>query len=171
MLRRTIVFFLAVSGIAVVPARAQNVPGCGPANVKFDVSLAKASDSIPAPGAGNAILVFVQNSWDKNPEGTPLTRFGIDGTWVGAAQGDAYFSVPVAPGEHHLCSNWQSKFGKIGDPRGTAALHFIAEPGKTYFVGARYLFQAGLVDFEMLDSDEAKLLMASSYSATSHLKK
>jgi hypothetical protein len=171
MLSRLIVLFLAVSGMVAMPAHAQGVAGCGPDKIKFDVMLDKVSGSVPAPSAGNALIVFVQNSWSKNAEGTPLTRFGIDGVWVGAAQGDAYFAVPVAPGEHHVCSNWQLKLEKIGDPRGTAALHFTAEAGKTYFVGARYLFQNGLVDFAILDSDEAQLLMAWSYAATSHEKK
>lgn len=171
---RSIVFLVVVSAIYATSAFAQTLagaPGCGPANVKFEVTVAKASNTLPPPAAGNALVVFVQNSWDKNPEGTPLTRFGIDGAWVGAAQGDAYFSVPVAPGEHHVCSDWQAKFEKIGNPSGTAALHFTAEAGKTYFIGARYLFRSGLLGFRMLDSDEGQLLMAWSYVAASHVKK
>jgi hypothetical protein len=56
------------------------------------------------------------------------------------------------------------------DPRATAALHFTAEAGETYFFGTKYIIQDGLILFDPLDSDEAKLLIASFALATSHVK-
>jgi hypothetical protein len=155
--------------ISIGPARAQSAPGCGPDKVKFEVTLAKPSDPAPAPELGKALVVFLQDSGSKYPEGTPLTQYGIDGAWVGAIQGDAYFSVSVAPGEHHLCSNWQSKLAHVGDPRATAALHFTAEAGKTYFFCTKYPV-LDLVWFDPLDSDEAHLLMATFLRATFRVK-
>jgi hypothetical protein len=166
------VFALLLALALAAPVTAQVAPGCGPAKVKFEVTLAKTSNPVPAPEPGKALVVFVQDSGTKEyAEGTPLTQFGIDGAWVGAAQGDAYFLVPVAPGEHHLCSNWQTKLMRLGDSRTTAALHFTAEAGETYFFGTKYIIQDGLVLFDPLDSDEAKLLITSFALATSHEKK
>jgi len=170
MTMRASILVLSLALAAAARANAQSAPGCGPANAKFEVTIAKTSNPLPPPELGKALVVFMQDSGSKYAQGTPLTQFGIDGAWVGAAQGDAYFSVPVAPGEHHLCSNWQAKLSHVGDPRATAALHFTAEAGKTYFFGTKYIVQNGLVSFDPLDSDEAKLLMASFALATSRLK-
>jgi len=171
MVVRATVFALLLALALAAPVTAQVAPGCGPANVKFEVTITKTSNPLPAPEPGKALVVFVQDSGTKYAEGTPLTQFGIDGAWVGAAQGDAYFSVSVAPGEHHLCSNWQAKLVRVGDPRATAALHFTADAGHTYFFGTKYVVQNGLIWFDPLDNDEAKLLVASFALATSRLKK
>jgi hypothetical protein len=64
--------------------------------------------------------------------GTPPTRFGIDGTWIGANGYRSYFFFPGEPGDHRLCTTVQSRFERV--VKGSAAAtSFSAEAGKTYY--------------------------------------
>jgi hypothetical protein len=111
---------------------------CGPDKVQFDVKTAKNQPAPTPPADGKAQIVFIE-AMDKNLAcwscGTPSSRFGLDGEWVGATKGDSYFTVDVAPGEHHLCADWQSDFGSLKKKVGMA--DFTAEAGKTYYFEAR----------------------------------
>ena len=63
--------------------------------------------------------------------GTPPTRFGIDGTWVGANGYGSYFFFSVDPGDHYLCANVQAKTERAVKSS-AAARSFTAEAGKSY---------------------------------------
>jgi hypothetical protein len=151
--------------------------GCGPANVEFEVKTDNGQHDMPAVDSGKAMIVFLQDDAMFGARPRPTTRFGIDGTWVGATHANSYFYVLVDPGEHHLCANWQSHAATVGVPtRSTAAAHFIAEAGKTYYFQA---WDIGIADrgpgaevrLELLDSDEAQVLVRTFDFSSSRPKK
>jgi hypothetical protein len=142
---------------------AQGAPGCGADDAKFDVSTKKPRQPIGKPDTGMALIVFLQDDVQFDSRPRPTTRFGIDGTWIGATTANSYFSVAVEPGEHHLCAKWQNFVGfTFGAGMNTAAAHFTAEPGGVYFFVARDRFIENEIPPEVklspLDSDEGQLL-------------
>jgi len=104
--------------------------------------------------------------------GSPTTRVGLDGVWVGANHGKSYFFFPVDPGDHHLCVRWQSSFKQLS--QAAAALSLTAEAGKVYYVRAtleeRHKRQPA-VKLEAVDDAEGQLLVASSAFSIAHPKK
>jgi len=106
--------------------------------VRFNVKL-ESKKPLPAGSkSGQAQVIFIE-SLEKNGTCIPCistTRVGIDGAWVGAIEGNSYFSVVIAPGEHNLCSDVQSKSGKF--QLGMATLN--AEAGKTYHYKFRLIW-------------------------------
>jgi hypothetical protein len=178
-----VILLLAVSVVFPVTAHAQEGPGCGPTNVTFDVSTKKVQPPAPVPALGKAIVYFLQDDLKYNARPRPTTRFGIDGTWVGATHANSYFYVSVDPGDHHVCANWQSDvtgLSYIGPKRSTAAVHFTAEAGKSYYFRARdvvYSAPGGpivsepAVELSRLDSDEAQVIINSFSLNSSHPKK
>jgi hypothetical protein len=142
---------------------AQGAPGCGADDVKFDVSAEKPRQPIGKPDMGKALIVFLQDDDQFGSRPRPTTRFGIDGTWIGATSANSYFSVTVEPGEHHLCAKWQNFVGfTFGAGMNTAAAHFTAEPGGIYFFVARDRYNEHdtppEVKLSPLDSDEGQLM-------------
>jgi len=120
-------------GSVLAPPKQANslgAPGCGSSDVQFDVKTAAGQHALPAPDSGKALVVFLQDDARFESRPRPTTRFGIDGTWVGATHSNSYFYISIDPGEHHLCANWQSKVVLIGPSRPTAAMQFVAEAGK-----------------------------------------
>jgi hypothetical protein len=152
-------------------AIAQTDPGCGAANVKFDISTTKQRPAAPAAQPGKALVYFLQDDLKYNAIPRPTTRFGIDGAWVGATHANSYFYVFVDPGQHHLCANWQSdvtpfQFGV--QKRSTAVTHFTAEADKTYYFRARdtvytdhsgHIISNPEVQLRPMDSDAAQVVM------------
>jgi len=136
-------------------------PGCGAADVKFDVTADKSQHPSAQPENGKAVVYFIEDDsyFESHPK--PTTRLGVDGSWVGANHGTSYFYVTVDPGEHHLCASWQSWVG-FGMRETSAAAHFTAEPGQTYYFRVRNTWLGGPagshVDFSPVDSDEGQLL-------------
>ncbi len=131
--------FLCVSLASAVCASATVLPdACGNDAVKFDVKTQNNQPAPAGPEAGKAQIVFIETldrTWMCLGCGTPSTRFGMDGAWVGANQGNSYFAIDVAPGEHHLCAGWQSVFGHLKQMVGLAS--FTAEAGKVYYFEAK----------------------------------
>jgi hypothetical protein len=127
---------------------------CGPANTSFDVKLDKSQHRLAQPEPGKARVYFVQEIGEVSCLGGCVTgKIGIDGAWAGANRRNSYFSVSVEPGEHHLCANPESR---------VALAHFTAEAGKVYFFRLRYFsFERRLFDFDAIDSDQGKQLIAS----------
>lgn len=169
-----------------VLAIAQQGPGCGPANIKFDVSTGKKQIPAPAPQAGKAFVYFLQDDLDFQGGIRPTTRFGIDGKWVGATHANSYFYVAVDPGEHDVCANWQSVHfpGSLVPKRSTAAIHLTTEDGKTYYLRARdstktdhtggehdteYVTHAQVV-LASVEADEAQVLINSFSFSSFHQK-
>lgn len=162
-------------------ARPQGGPGCGPANVKFDVSTSKRY-SLPAMQPGKALVYLFQDDLKYGARPRPTTRFAIDRTWVGATHANSFVYAFVAPGDHDVCANWQSDvtgLGYIGPKRSTAAAHFTAEAGQSYYFRARdiaYTNGKAIVSepelvFAPLDSDEAQVIIHSFSLSSSHPKK
>jgi hypothetical protein len=142
---------------------AQGAPGCGADDAKFDVSTEKVRQPVGKPDAGKALIVFLQDDHQFASRPRPTTRFGIDGTWIGATSANSYFSVGVEPGEHHLCAKWQNFVGfSFGAGMNTAAAHFTAKPGGVYFFIARDRYNKDDTPPEVrllpVDSDEGQLL-------------
>lgn len=114
---------------------ARAAAGCGPADVQFDVKTDKNQHPIAQPEAGKALVVVFQE--ERQDPGinlnlaAPLTRVGLDGKWVGANRGQSYFFFSVDPGDHRLCTNWQSSFKRLS--KLGSAVTFTAEAGKVYF--------------------------------------
>jgi len=116
-------------------ARCTTLPdSCGNDKTQFEVTTQKKQPAPAPPADGKAQIVFIEVV-DRNLAcwscGSPTSRIGMDGAWVGANQGNSYFAIDVAPGEHHLCVDWQSAFGSLKQKVGMA--EFTAEAGKTYY--------------------------------------
>ena len=180
---------LAVPLFLIYPATlvAQTGPGCGSANIKFEVSTTKRAPAVPSLDPARARVFFLQDDLRFQGGVRPTTRFGIDGQWVGATHANSYFYVDVDPGEHDVCANWQSvHFGtNFGVPkRATAAAHLTAEAGKTYYFRAEDTTKMGptggenatevvtraQVVFGPVDPDEARVLINSFSFSSSHAK-
>jgi hypothetical protein len=137
MLRTALIVLLFAS-----PAFAQDstvdllaAAGCGANEIHFDVKTDKKQHPTTQPDAGKALVYVIGAAWSDYVAvhvGTPPTRFGIDGTWLGANGYRSYFFFPVEPGDHRLCTNMQSKVERVVKSS-TAAISFTAEAGKTYY--------------------------------------
>jgi hypothetical protein len=137
MKSRLLVALLSASLLAALQARAKTIlpDACGDDSVKFDVSTQKSQPPPAPPVDGKAQIVFIETLDGCFGCGTPTSRFGMDGAWVGANKGSSYFTMDIAPGEHHLCTDWQSVFGKLKQKVGLTS--FTAEAGKVYYYEAK----------------------------------
>jgi hypothetical protein len=165
-----IALFFAISAFPQDPS-SRVASACGPQNVSFDVKLDDSQHTIAQPDPGKAQVYFIQA---KSPKpyaigGTVVSTIGIDGTWVGENKSDSYFLVSVEPGEHHVCANVQATY--LGHTMELS--HFKAEAGNVYYFRERVVpTPAGVYLFlDLVDSDEAKYLIASYPLSISHLKK
>lgn len=155
-------------------AQAASQGACGPKDVRFDVKTVSSPPSAQVE-SGKA-LVYVSEVFKKVPGelGNPTIRVGLDGTWVGALQGNSYLSFTVGPGEHHLCTNWQSHFKRLS--REAAFTSFTAEAGKAYYFRARITYQSSYgstvmsLDLDPVNADEGRYLVASNPLSTSRPK-
>jgi hypothetical protein len=141
-------------------AAARAAAGCGPAETQFDVKVDATQHPTGTPEEGKALVYFFED-WDLGP----TMRVGLDGSWVGATYNKSYFSLSVAPGEHAVCTEWQSGTFKKTAQRVGEAKTFTFEAGKVYFV--RLLFRSfetsGLgLDLQLADKAEGQFLIASS---------
>ena len=107
---------------------------CGNEKVSFKIQLRKNAPAPAVPEAGKAHVVFIEKS-QKPPaiigciDCNDVTRFGVDGAWVGATKDNSYFSISLEPGVHHLCA----VRGKEVD-----AEPLTVEAGKTYYFQVEY---------------------------------
>jgi hypothetical protein len=129
-------FFCACFGLGLgFQAWCATLPdACGSDKIQFDVRTAQNQPAPAPPAAGKAQIVFVE-FLDKDACmgcGTPTTRIGMDGKWVGATKGISYFAIDIAPGDHHLCADWQSMNGKFRESKVDVA-ELSAEAGKVYY--------------------------------------
>jgi hypothetical protein len=162
-------------------AAARAAAGCGPVKTEFDVKTDKSKHPAPQPEEGKALVyVFEQVKTDDLgfAIGGVTTKVGLDGAWVGANQSQSYFFFPAAPGDHRLCTNWQSSLS--GRSKLGSALSFSAEPGKVYYFRARVHALTNREDgrehdfavkLEPLDPAEAQLLISTLALSSSHPKK
>jgi hypothetical protein len=157
-------------------ANALAAAGCGANEVHFDVKTDKKQHPTAQPDAGKALVYVIGAAWADYVAfhiGTPPTRFGVDGTWVGANGYRSYFFFPVEPGDHHLCISAQSKLQSVVNSS-TAAISFTAEAGKAYYFRtkspSRPNANAG-IELVPVDPAEAHVLIAATAFSTFHLKK
>jgi len=112
---------------------------CGSANVVFDVKVDTAQHPSPEAETDKA-LVYIIEDLGQCPDcyaqasllnvvsdvSGAVIKFGADGSWVRASKGDSYFFLTMAPGEHHICANWQSSLEERS--RAYAFTDLTAEP-------------------------------------------
>ena len=154
-------------------AKARAAAGCGPNEVQFDVKTNKNQHPTADTNAEKAVVyVFEEEKRDPGLSlGSLTTRVGLDGAWIGANHGKSYFYFLTKPGEHRLCTNWQSSFemySKLG-----AAANLSAEAGKVYYYRTRVYSlkeRQPAVTLEPIDSAEGQLLISVSAFSASHPK-
>jgi Protein of unknown function (DUF2846) len=141
--------------------------GCGDNKVEFRVD-AVSTPTIPPLADGKARIYFLEKYNKPALSFTILTRFGVDGSWMGATRHNSYFFVDVAPGEHKVCGSVKGKRDLVG------MMTLNAEAGKTYYWEANYAILFGAVQvtatphgtsthrpshvdtgFDLVDNDEA----------------
>ena len=175
-MRVTVLGFLLFASCALTPAQPV-ATSCGPSDVKFDVKHDNTQHSLTQADPGKA-LVYVIEVFRKPPGelGNPTIRVGLDGTWIGANQGTSYLSFAVDPGEHHLCTNWQSMWKRLSDQHSLTS--FSAEAGKTYFFRVQTHVesegrdsQVWYIDLQPVNPDEGKYLVATAPLSVSQQKK
>lgn len=139
---------------------------CGPGQIHFDVEAINFSDSVDQPASGKALVYVIA-------EGPITARIGLNGAWVGAIEGSSHLSFSIDPGEHHLCTSWQSIFLKGN--KSVALASFIAEAGKIYYFRVRVTIQGernpALLDMEPVNSDQGRYMVLNSKVSESHVKK
>jgi len=178
MLRTALIALLFAS-----PAFAQDstvnplaAAGCGANEIHFDVKTDKKQHPTVQPDAGKALVYVIGAAWSDYVAvhiGTPPTRFGIDGTWVGANGYRSYFFFPVEPGDHRLCTGVQSKFERVVKSS-MAATSFTAEAGKTYYFRTKTpenQISSEQIKLVPVDPAEAQVLIAATAFSTFRLKK
>jgi hypothetical protein len=150
--------------------------GCGLNDIRFDVKTNKKLHPTAQPDPGKALVYVIGDSWFDHVAihvGTPPTRFGVDGKWVGANGYRSYFFFPVEPGEHRLCTSIQSILkGQVKSS--TAATSFTAEAGKSYFFRTNTPDRpvpGEEVELVPVDPPEAQVLLAATAFSTFRLKK
>jgi len=172
---------LLFAGTLAFPGRssAATLPdACGNDGTTFDVKTTKGQPPPAPPGAESAQIVFIEE-FDPSPGfciGCEVTtRVGVDGKWVGANHGNSYFAYTVAPGEHHVCADWQSALGRLRQKVGLASLN--AEAGKVYYFGIKVRIRQyeSVTEQDLnvaaLDEDEGKYRVKSSAVAAATAKK
>ena len=167
---------LILAFLLATPAFAQNqaatartAAGCGPNDVQFDVRLDDSLHVLAQPEEGKAIVYVFEDDLSG-----PTMRIGVDGYWVGATNNKSFLYFSLAPGEHSVCTEWQSTVFKKTSERIGAAISLSVEAGKVYFV--RMTFEeitkaSGRIRLAMTDNAEGQFLLASSSLSNSHPKK
>lgn len=147
-----------------VPDSAHPTAACGDDKTTFEVSRGPVGDTTLA-ATGKAMVYFIElyNLRDKGRFNRPTIRHGLDGDWLGATQGFTYLSASVDPGLHHLCSRWQSHFGRLSDQ--VSLNDFEAEAGKRYYFRVQINVEgasdggAVSIDLERVSEDEGQFLV------------
>jgi len=172
----TLVLFVAASAFAQNATTPVQAPtACGPLDAKFDAEATAGQPAVqPEPGKA---LVYVAEVFTKAPGeiGNPTLRVGMDGAWVGATRANSLLAFTVEPGEHHLCTSWQSRWHRLSKLAAFAGL--TAEPGKVYYFRERITYSSTggnsanmILDLEPVNPDEGQYLVASYKTSASHTK-
>lgn len=155
---------------------ARAAAGCGPKDVQFEAKGDKNFRALAQPEAGKALVYVIQDEKrddDVTYLGHTTTRIGLDGNWVGANRGRSFSSFSIPPGEHRLCTDFQSinrAASKLG-----SALTFTAEAQKTYYFRAwideRVMEPSSEMRLERVDPAEGSFLISNSSWSRSQPKK
>ena len=173
MRRISVLLLLAFCASSVLaqdhPSAVSSNGGCGPGEAQFDVNTSKKDHPVAQPEAGKA-LVYVIEDIEKGP----AMRVGLDGSWVGANKGKSYFSFQVDPGDHQLCTNWQSSVFKKSAERIGSAAPLTAEAGKVYYFRIQIYERSEsdhTVKIEPVEAAEGQFLVSSSWFSASRTRK
>jgi hypothetical protein len=144
-------------------AMAAATAACGSKEDKMRMSSENAKNVLTQPEPGKALVYVIEDDGVANRilGGNITWRIGMDGSWLGAMNRHSpYIAFSVAPGEHHLCANWQSSLGYLA--KATSVAHLDAEAEKTYYFRVREWESQTVVfiDLAAVDGDQAKLLIA-----------
>jgi hypothetical protein len=172
------VIFFAVSAIAQDQSAALAAEAaCGPHSVEFRIKTENSQHPVVQPDPGKALVYVILDQKFQTVRAV-TARIGIDGVWVGANRGNSYLFFSTAPGDHHLCTDWISDFLRGG--RLVSLANLTAEAGNIYYFRVRtsggpssYLKdsdRSASIDLELVNSDEGKLLVASSAWSNSQPK-
>ena len=153
----------------VQAATARTAAGCGPSQVQFDVKLDDTLHGLAQPEAGKATVYVFEDDFTG-----PTMRIGVDGSWAGATNGKSFIYFSLAPGEHHVCTEWQSNVFKKTSERVGGAISLNLEAGKVYYL--RMTFEevtkaSGRIKLDLTDNAEGQFLLSSSALSNSHPKK
>jgi hypothetical protein len=150
-------------------ATARTAAGCGPGQVQFDVKLDDTLHVLAQPEAGKAMVYVFEDDFTG-----PTMRIGVDGSWAGATNGKSFIYFSIAPGEHNVCTEWQSNVFKKRSERvgGAISLNLAAE--KVYYL--RMTFEevtkaSGRIKLDLTDNAEGQFLLSCSALSHSHPKK
>jgi Protein of unknown function (DUF2846) len=148
---------------------ARSAAGCGPSQTQFDVKLDVELHMLAQPEAGKAIVYVFEDAFNS-----PTMRIGADGAWAGATKAKSFLYFSLTPGDHNVCTEWQSNFFKNISERVGAAISLNVEAGKVYFI--RMTFEeitkgSGRIKLETTDNAEGQFLLSSTALSNSHPKK
>jgi hypothetical protein len=146
------------------PPTASTRGGCGPVDAYFDVKTNKKQHPVAPTESGKAVVYVFEDI-----ELGPTMKVGLDGAWVGANKGKSYFFFSVDPGDHQVCTNWQSGTFKKTAMRIGSATTIKAEAGKVYYLRAQ-VYERN-VKLEPVEAAEGQFLISASRFSTSHPKK
>ena len=160
---------LASSVFAQEPSAVSSSGGCGPDETQFDVITNKREPPVKQPDFGKALIYVIEDI-----ERGPTMRVGLDGAWVGANKGKSYFFFPLDPGDHQLCTKWQSSVFKKTAERIGSATAVKAEAGKVYYFRIQVYERSehdSTVKLEPVETAEGQFLVSSSRFSTWRAKK
>jgi hypothetical protein len=174
-MKTALMFFLVLSPTFAQTKDAMNaaVFACGSTSVKFEVK-EQPPQAASEPQEGKALVYIIEDMGPAAEEclgGCVTIRVGLDGEWVGANQGNSHFSFSVSPGEHHLCSNWQSSLASRSSYYSLA--NFTAEVGRIYYFRTRIWAGDKIpwLDLDRVNSDQGRYLVVASPFVVSRAKK
>jgi hypothetical protein len=146
---------------------------CGPDDTKFEVKNSNAIQPPASPENGKALVYVISlaTQAESCSRCGSTARVGIDGAWAGAVHGNSYLTLNVSSGEHHLCTNLQSRFAAVN--RYVALANFNAEAGKVYYFRMRGIATQteAFLDLDPVNTDQGQYLVATSKMSESHPKK
>jgi len=145
-------------------AVARTAAGCGLSGEMFNVQTTDLKHPVGQPDQGKALVYFFVDFLNA-----PTMRVGVDGNWVGANEGKSCFFFQVDPGQHSVCTEWQSGTFKKSSERVGEAMQLTAEAGKTYYIRLNFGYQR--MHLELSDAAAGHFLIGSSLFATSQPKK
>jgi hypothetical protein len=150
-------------------ATARAAAGCGPSQIQFNVKTDDTLHLLAEPEAGKAIVYVFEDDF-----ASPTMRIGLDGSWVGATTAKSFIYFSVAPGDHSVCTEWQSSVFKKASERAGGAISLSVEAGRVYYL--RMTFEeitkaSGRIKLELTDKAEGQFLLSSSALSNSHPKK
>lgn len=165
-----VVLLITVSAIAQDQSAVSSAESaCGPLTAEFQTKIDNSQHPVAQPAPGKATVYVILDQKFQAVRAV-TARVAIDGAWAGANRGSSYLFFQTEPGEHHLCTDWISTLLPSG--RLVSLANFTAEADGVYYFRVRttggpssYLKdsdRSASIDLEPVNSDEGKLLVASS---------